>query len=113
MFNEKMTIINMRLNIREWIHVKIDITSLSAISNIQGAKRVVKPYKPATGQSADGINVSDKGQLFQTLLQKAKEVPEIREDRVKEVANRIQNGQFTIDAQLIANRLLEQNNLLN
>lgn len=52
--------------------------------------------------------MSDKGQLFQSLLQKAKEIPEIREERVQEVKNQIQNGQFNIDAQLIALKLLGQ-----
>lgn len=88
--------------------MKIDISNLSVISNIQGAKRVANAAKPTSGQNADGINVSDKGQLFQSLLQKAKEIPEIREERVQEVKNQIQNGQFNIDAQLIAIKLLEQ-----
>ena len=88
--------------------MKIDITTLSAISKIQGAKRAANISKPSPEQNADGIKVSDKGQLFQSLLQKAKEIPEIREERVQEVKNQIQNGQFNIDAQLIALKLLGQ-----
>jgi negative regulator of flagellin synthesis FlgM len=90
--------------------MKIDATSLSAVGSIQATNRVVSLNKKAAylGNDKDGVNVSDKAQLFQSLLQKAKEIPEIREERIREVTDRINKGEFEINAQAIAAAILGQ-----
>lgn len=86
--------------------MKIDGTSLSMVGSIQATNRVVSIDKKATGQGKDGVKVSDKAQFYQILLQKVKEVPEIREDRVREVSQQINSGEFKVDANAIARSLL-------
>lgn len=88
--------------------MKIDGTSLSSVGSIQATNRVVSNDKKAAalGHELDGVKVSDKAQLYQSLLQKVKEIPEVREDRIREVTERINKGEFKIDAQTIADKLL-------
>lgn len=88
--------------------MKIDGTSLSSVGSIQATNRVVSTDKKAIalGHEQDGVKVSDKAQLYQSLLQKVKEIPEVREDRIREVTERINKGEFKVDAQTIADKLL-------
>lgn len=86
--------------------MKIDGTSLTPVGSIQATNRVSSVDKKVSERAIDGVNVSDKAQFYQILLQKVKEVPDVREDRVREVTEKINNGQFKIDANAIARSLL-------
>lgn len=90
--------------------MKIDGTSIAALGSIQAANRVaaVTPQAAAPGREPDGIKVSVKGQLYQSLLQKVQELPEVREERIREITEQIRRGEFKIDAPLIAGKLLGQ-----
>jgi len=54
----------------------------------------------------DTMQVSGNAQLMQKLLQKVKEIPDIREERVQEIAAKIESGNFVIDSQMIARKML-------
>jgi negative regulator of flagellin synthesis FlgM len=104
-----MPIIDIRLYCTgEDSQMKIDGTSLSSVGSIQATNRVVSINKQAAviGKELDGVKVSDKDQLYQSLLQKVKEIPEVREDRIREISDRINKGEFKVDAQAIADKLL-------
>lgn len=90
--------------------MKIDGTSMSSIGSIQATNRVaaVTPKAVIPGQEQDGIKVSGKGQIYQSLLQKVREIPEVREERIREITEQINQGEFKIDAQVIAGKLLDQ-----
>ena len=86
--------------------MKIDGTSLTPVGSIQATNRVSSVDKKVSEKAIDGVKVSDKAQFYQILLQKVKEVPDVREDRVREVTEKINNGQFKVDANQIARTLL-------
>jgi len=85
--------------------MKIDGTSLSPVGSVQAANRLSRVEKKAAGMGTDKVAVSDQAQVFQALLQKAKELPAVREDRVRELSEQITKGEFRIDADKIAARL--------
>ena len=86
--------------------MKIDGTSLSPVGSIQVTNRL-KPIEKKTAVSgADKIAVSDKAQVYQALLQKAKEIPSVREEKVKALAEQIERGEFQVDGLRIADKLL-------
>ena len=87
--------------------MKVDGTSITPVGSIQATNRVVSLDKKVAEQGKDGVKVSDKAQIYQTLMQKVKEIPEVREDRVKEVADRINKGEFKVDADAIARGILQ------
>ena len=88
--------------------MKIDGTSMSPVGSIQATNRVVSIDKKVAelGKGQDGVKVSDKAQVYQSLLQKVKEVPEVRENRIREIAEQIDKGEFKINVQNIADKLL-------
>lgn len=86
--------------------MKIDGTSMSPIGSVQASNRLKPLEKKKPAGQEDNVAVSNKAQTFQALLQKAKELPSIREDRVQALSDQISRGQFEINAQRIANKLL-------
>lgn len=87
--------------------MKIDGTSLSHVGAVQAANRVSQAEKKPLELGKDHLAVSDKAQVYQALLQKVKGIPEIREERVADLQERIAQGQFKVDAQAIAKRIGE------
>ena len=85
--------------------MKIDWTSLSPVGSVQATNRLNQTQKKTPGSEADNVAVSDKAQVYQTLLQKIKEAPSVREERVRILTEQIERGEFKFDAQKIAEKL--------
>lgn len=85
--------------------MKIDGTSMSPIGSIQAASRMKQVENKTAVSEPDKIAVSDKAQVYQALLQKAKEIPSVREERVQALREQIERGEFKVDGQRIADKL--------
>lgn len=88
--------------------MKIDGTSLSPVSSVQAATRVSPVNKNNKSSELDKIAVSENAQVFQNLVQKVKELPDIREDKVQDISKQIARGEFSLDAQSIALSMLSR-----
>ncbi|HHV63601.1 MAG TPA: flagellar biosynthesis anti-sigma factor FlgM [Peptococcaceae bacterium] len=88
--------------------MKIDGTYFSPVKNVQGVGRTAQINKSKNGQGLgkDNLAVSANAQVFQNLVQKVKDLPEIREAKVKEIREQIARGEFSLDAKSIALSLL-------
>lgn len=86
--------------------MKVERTSISPINGIQAVNRANFNVPKNSKQDADSLAVSDKGQFYQVLIQKVKDLPEVREEKVQELSNQIERGEFQINASLIAQSLL-------
>lgn len=86
--------------------MKIDGKAIAPIVSIQATHRVSQSQKKAPLSDIDKVAVSDKAQAYQALLQKAKELPSIREERVRALSEKIERGEFKVDAQKIAEKLV-------
>lgn len=85
--------------------MKIDGSSMSPIGGVQATNRLNQTQKKPSVSEADKVAVSDKAQVYQALLQKVKEVPSVREERVRTLADQIERGEFKVDGQKIAEKL--------
>ena len=86
--------------------MKIDGTSLSPVGAVQAAIRVSQAEKKPPELGKDNLAVSDKAQVYQALLQKVKDVPEVREEQVADLQRQIARGLFEVDPQAIAEKLM-------
>lgn len=86
--------------------MKIDRPSISPIGNVQPVNKTAKADKKNGNNVNDQVSVSGNAQLFQRLLDKAKELPEIREDKVNAVREQLAKGEFNLDSASIADSLL-------
>jgi len=85
--------------------MKINGTSMSSVGSVQATNRINQVQKKMLSSEADNVAVSDKAQVFQTLLQKAKEIPSVREERVRMLTEQIDRGEFQVNGQKIAEKL--------
>ena len=85
--------------------MKIDGISMSPIGSVQATQRLNQTQKKTLVSDADKVAVSDKAQVYQALLQKVKEIPSVREERVRTLSEQIERGEFKVDAQKIAEKL--------
>ena len=85
--------------------MKIDGTFTSPVGSVQATNRLNQTQKKTPVSEADKVAVSDKAQVYQALLQKAKDIPSIREERVRTITEQIERGEFKVDAQKIAEKL--------
>ncbi|UWG98301.1 flagellar biosynthesis anti-sigma factor FlgM [Dehalobacter sp. DCM] len=93
---------------RKWVGVsmKIEGTSTPSVSGIQAVSRAAKIERSNPITEQDNINVSQDAQVYQKLVQKTKELPDIREDKVKAISEQIAKGEFSFDAASIAEGIL-------
>jgi len=86
--------------------MKIDGTFMSPIGSVQASNHLNQTPKKTPISKADQVAVSDKAQVYQALLQKVKEIPSVREERVRSLSEQIERGEYKVDSQKIADKLL-------
>lgn len=89
--------------------VKIDGTSIPPIGNIQPGNKISRSNNQTGNSEQDKVAVSENAQVFQSLVQKAKQLPEVREDVIRAFTEQIASGEFNLDADSIAASMLSQN----
>ena len=87
--------------------MKVDGTSPSSIINVKTNNRVGISKTKMPNLGTDQVAVSNKAQSFQTLLLKAKELPALREEKVRDLSDQLANGQFKVDTRGLAKRLVD------
>ncbi|MDN5321679.1 MAG: negative regulator of flagellin synthesis FlgM [Clostridia bacterium] len=68
------------------------VQSKSKVYNVQGKK--------------DEMQVSNEAQVMSKILQRAKNAPEIREQKVNEIKNAIKQGTYNVTADDVAEKML-------
>ncbi|EAX46821.1 anti-sigma-28 factor, FlgM [Thermosinus carboxydivorans Nor1] len=88
----------------------ISNTQVQNILKVYGEQtKVGKNAKPPSAgpvQRTDEVVLSAQAQEFSQILQALKNMPEVREDKVKELADRIATGNYHVDAKEIADKML-------
>lgn len=80
------------------------------IAKIYGEQNKVtqnaKSEKSGPTQQTDEVILSSNAQEFGQVLQSIQGLPEVREDKVKELSERIAAGNYTVDAKDIAKKMI-------
>ncbi len=84
---------------------------IANIGNIQSMMNVYKNQglKSSESKSAsrmDEVQISSEALDFQTVLNAAKNIPDIRQDKVNELKQQIDSGTYRVDAHKIAEKML-------
>lgn len=83
-------------------------------ANIQRMMNVYNNQNVKTQKASSGAKIAKKDELklsnvaqdFQTVLNAAKEVPEIRQEKVNEIKSQIETGKYKLDAKQIAEKMM-------
>jgi len=84
-------------------------TTLEAYTNkVQQTKQPATsdPGKEQPGVKGDTVSLSKEAREVAAVTQKLEETPDIREDKVAEIKEKIDNGTYTVDGQKAATNLL-------
>ncbi len=54
----------------------------------------------------DQLTLSNEGQTFQKVLSAMEQLPDIREDKVKDVKQRVDSGTYQIDNEKVAEKMM-------
>ncbi|TGE32587.1 flagellar biosynthesis anti-sigma factor FlgM [Desulfosporosinus sp. Sb-LF] len=86
--------------------MKVEGPSLPPVGGVKATSRINQISKKTMPSEGDNVAVSDKAQVYQALIQKAKELPSIREDRVRALSEQIERGEFKVNGQKIAETIV-------
>jgi negative regulator of flagellin synthesis FlgM len=64
-----------------------------------------------SGRRSDQVQVSSIGREVQHYLEIARGIPDVREDRVEALQKRLQSGQYQVDPQRLAKKIVEEGSL--
>ncbi len=74
----------------------------------RGAATPASGQQPAGGPGAAQVELSARAKELRATLDAAKQAPDVREDVVNDVRQRIADGRYRIDPQQIASRLIDR-----
>ncbi|MCL1995495.1 MAG: flagellar biosynthesis anti-sigma factor FlgM [Defluviitaleaceae bacterium] len=78
----------------------------SVIRAYTNANTTAKPSR--TPAKTDHVSISATAQDFRTALEAVSKVSDVREDRVREISERINSGQYNVSSMDIASKILEK-----
>lgn len=85
------------------------IGSMNQIAQVYGAQSVKKNYKSTSigsTSTTDQVSFSTMGKDMQVAKTALKSVPDIREDKVNDLRERIANGTYQVSAESFADKLI-------
>ncbi len=86
--------------------MKVDGTSIFPVGSVQAAGRTEQIKSKLINSGNDQVIVSEKVQGYQNLVQKAKEIPSVREEIVKEITSLLAEGLYEPDTRKLAEIIL-------
>lgn len=88
--------------------MKVDhIASVAPTGNNQGPQRV-KPTQESPACERDSLELCQGAEQFEEFLKAAQNVPDVRTDRVESIKRQIESGEYKVDSNATADKILEQ-----
>lgn len=86
------------------------LSKLNALNqeNIQGKQQNRPSASQETGQDQDKVQLSSQGQALSQVQKGAEEGPDVRQQKVEELKQLVQNGEYKPDSEKTAQALLDQ-----
>ena len=84
------------------------IDAINKVSQLYQATSTSKPTKPEKVSARDKYEVSEVGKNYQFAKQAVAATPDVREDLVKDIKNRIATGTYNFNSEEVADMLVER-----
>jgi len=75
---------------------------------IENGKVKGRDHNRVSRSSSDDLMVSELGRLSQHLAEAVKQVPDVRSEKVSLLRNALTNGEYRVDSDAVARKMLEQ-----
>lgn len=89
------------------------IEAYNQVAQVYKANKAANAPKTArTNASRDEVQISSFGRDYQIAKQAVAEAPDIREDKVAALAAKVKSGNYNVDADAFASKVIERYNAL-
>lgn len=82
------------------------ISNILQVSNIYKNNTKLKNKKSLESTKMDNLNLSSEALDYQKILTAVNKAPNIREDKINDIMERINNGTYKISSEKIAEKIL-------
>lgn len=82
------------------------ISNILQVTNIYKNNKVSKAKENSAKSTKDNLNISSEALDYQTVLSAISKTPDIREEKVNDIMERINKGNYNISSEEIANKIL-------
>lgn len=82
------------------------IDALNKVSQLYNSNNVKNTAKTKSGSFSDKLEISQVGKDYQVARQIVAQTPDIREDKVREIKQQIDDGTYQVDSQDVAEKLV-------
>lgn len=93
------------LNIR-WVVIHMRIDAFHKISQLYQMNSTKKVSKISGANSPDSVQISRMGKEYQIAKQAVAQTPDIREEKVEAIKERIASGTYDVSANELADKLI-------
>ncbi|NMA01083.1 MAG: flagellar biosynthesis anti-sigma factor FlgM [Clostridia bacterium] len=83
------------------------IHNIPGVMKAYNQKKVHSTHKPESIGKKDEMSISNEAQVMSKIMQRVKETPDIREERVNELKQQIKQGTYSVSADNVAEKLLK------
>lgn len=83
------------------------ISRVDKIMEVYNTSKMKKIEKSKKKDEKDVLALSNQGKDFQSVLKAISKVPDIREEKVQEIKQKIQSGNYDISAEEVAEKIVE------
>ena len=80
--------------------------SPSLIPKDKGGQQA-SPTPSPTNNSRDAVNFSDEQQEYQSLLDAVRDVPDIRQEKIRKIQKALESGEYRVASEEIADRIIQ------
>lgn len=82
-----------------------EVPKVGGVYNNKKINKVLGPTKLSGGK--DSITISTSAKDYQTAMKAIQEIPDIRQDKIKAVAERYSSGTYNVSGQDIADKVIK------
>lgn len=90
---------------------KVDDAAVQALQQYQKAEKVQDESNPKVSGNAapeEKVNLSAKARDIQQLKNAVNQLPDVREDEVRELKDQVDKGAYSVDGQKIAEKMVTE-----
>jgi negative regulator of flagellin synthesis FlgM len=84
------------------------IDAYNKVSQLYNSSKIKSTAKSKEGSFSDKLEISKQGIQYQAAKQTIAQVPDIREDIVKEIKQRLENGTYQVTNEEVVDKLIER-----
>jgi len=84
------------------------IDAYNKISQVYQTNNIQKTSKSVNAAGKDKLEISNTAKDYQTAKLALNQAPDVREDKVKEIKNKLQSGAYNVNMEEVASHILER-----